>query len=207
MERNCATFIYMNGLQYHKKTIQYEEWTDSIEIESFQTTKFNAHNVSRRLENAMAREGARDIRLVLKKYNPYCLERTTFSGGNDTRKMIIVADNALVVKKGSFADQRMIHTYQNYTYNHPVTVSSISYNFNMFDIFKKEEYQKIIRLFECLMDGIIDDAHLLETCSVVSNDVYIELLYALKDIMERPVSKKISLSARQKVKKLSEYID
>jgi len=205
MERNYANLIYMNGLQYHKKTIEYEEWTDSIEINSFQTTRFSAHNVSKILENAMARESVHDIRFILRRENPYCLERTTYDGVG-TKKMIIVADNALVVKNGTFMDQKIFSSYQRYVENHPVTDSYMTYyNIDMFDVFKKEEYQKIIHLFEKMMDGTVLEEHLRQACSVVSNDVYLELLYALKDIAGRPVSKKISIPAREKVKKLSEY--
>lgn len=202
MERKYANFIYMNGLQYHKKTIQYEEWIDSIEIESFQTTRFNAHNVSKKLENMMAKEISKDIRFVLKKQAPYCLENPIYGNWNGMDgRTIIIAKDALVVKRGTFVDSKISDAYKRRIEKYPTAVSS----FDRLSLSEIKDYQRIILLFEQMMDGNVDEEHLRKACSVVPNDVYVELLYALRELAGFSTPEKISKPALEKVKKLSEY--
>ena len=174
MEEKEANFIYMNGFDYHEKIITFEESSTGIEVIGTENIRYSAFNVSKSLNRAMSKEIGIRLRRVLDE-NPYHIERITFDKSNATKQLIIIGKNSLVVKHGSYCDGKIFRKFQRYFNGHQAMLFA-------HDLSQHEIYQPLIQAFKQMMDGTIKEEELRKVCSVVPNDVYLEILSVFGEI-------------------------
>ncbi len=193
-----ANFIYIKGYDYHEKVFTYEEWPDGIEIVESKNIRYNATDVSSRLMRSMKREIGVRFSHVLSDH-PFHMERITFDRTNDTKQLVMVGENSLFVKRGSFGDDKILRKFSNYWNQYRGFISS-------HDLSQSDIYESMIDTFMKLMNDEIDAYFLRSVCSVVPPDVYLEMLCVLNElggICHYP--SKFCEESNQKVKRLIEY--
>lgn len=196
MEEKTATFIVLNGLDYIKKEIRYEQWSTSIEIIGVETIRYNARGVSSALEKAMKKEMTKDFRSLFQNGKPFSIQRTTYPKTYDTEKMTIIGKNCLANIHGTFLEDKILGMcIKGMISKHYMTMNKIP---------KEEIYSKIIDIYHKMMNNEVDIELLKSACSVVENDVYIELLYALHETFGMSSPKIDGLSPKVKIKSLLE---
>lgn len=163
-----ASFIYLDGLKYYEKKIAYQEFPDDVEIQSITNIQFSAENISGALLRSMKKEIGNRFSQTFRN-QPFYMERSTYGKPNETRRVVIVGENHLVVKKGSFCDERILRPYQRYYQWHQNKISDC-------DISKHDLYESLLKIYQAMMDGMTDQTLLWKACSIVPTDVYLEML-------------------------------
>jgi len=196
--RQEASFIYIQGLNYHEKIITYESWIDDVEIIGVKNIQYNAHNVSNALSRAMKKEMGIKISHILDD-RPFHIERIAFDHSNATKQLTIVGKNSLIVKNGSFGEERILRkVIRNSNQNREMLFNH--------DLSRNPMYQSIMDVFVKMMDGTINQEILRAVCSVVPQDVYLELLCVLNGLVDmNSFPSKFYEESKEKVKSLLEY--
>lgn len=193
-----ASFIYIQGLNYHEKVITYEPWIDGIEIVEVKNIQYDGHNVSNALLKAMKKEMGIKVSRVLDD-RPFHIERISFDHTNATRQLVIVGKNSLVLKNGSFGEERILRKVSRNSNKDREMLSR-------YDLSHHSMYQPIMDAFTKMMDGTITQETLRTVCSVVPQDVYIELLCVLNGLVDMgSFPPKFHEQSKEKVKRLLEY--
>lgn len=193
-----ANFIYIQGLNYHERAITYESWIDGIEIVEVKNIQYDASNVSNALLKAMKKEMGTRLSHVLDD-RPFHIERISFDRTNATRQLVIVGKNSLVLKKGSFGDERILRKISRNSNQDREMLSR-------HDLSHYSMYQPIMDVFTKMMDGTITQETLRTACSVVPQDVYLELLCVLNGLVDMNFfPSKFYEESKEKVKRLLEY--
>jgi len=193
-----ANFIYIQGLQCYEKIITYEAWIDDIEIVEVKNICYSAHNVSNALSKAMQKDIGSKISHVLSD-QPFHIERIAFDKTNATRQLTMIGQNSLVIKNGSFAEEKFLRKL----------VRDLNQNLDMLsshDLSRNPMYQPILHAFMGMMDGTISRDELRQVCSVVPQDVYLEILSVLSGLAGFSYfPEKFHEESKEKVKRLLEY--
>lgn len=197
MEKKKAYFICIAGMQYYEKKIEYEEWSDSVEIIGVTNIRYNAMNVSSFLEMAMRQDVVQKIDQTLKR-NPFHINRKVFDSSNDTKEMVIVGRDTLLVKRGCFGETSRNNKVERYINRHRDTL-------NFYDIESCDSYEVLIQLYEQMMKGEIDQSLLTKACMVVPNDVYLEILSVLNGFAGTNSLDKYYEKSKEKIKILLEH--
>ncbi len=192
-----ASFIYLDGLKYHEKRIVYEEFYKDIEIQSVSNIQYSAENIEGPLLRSMKKDIGYRLRQVFRD-QPFHIERSIYEKSNDTREFIIVGENHLVVKKGSFCDEKILRAFQNYYRYHLTRLSE-------YDIVKNEMYYPLIEAYQAMMDGKIDPEVLTKACFTIPPDIYLELLQVFQGIAGLNPSWLDFEKGKEKLKVLLEY--
>ena len=131
---------------------------------------------------------------------PFYIERITFDRTNDTKRLVMVGENSLVLKRGSFGDDKILRKFSNY-WNQSREILSVHH-----DLSKTDIYESMVDTFMKLMNDEVDADFLKSVCSVVPQDVYLEMLCVLNElggICNYP--SKFYEESRSKVKRLIDY--
>ncbi|MDE5586766.1 MAG: hypothetical protein K2I72_00150 [Bacilli bacterium] len=192
-----ASFIYLDGQNYHEKRFAYEEWSDEVEIRAIRNIQYSAENISGSLLRSMKREIGNRFRLVFKN-QPFHIERSIYEKSNETRQIVIIGENQIVVKKGSFCDEKIFGPFQRYYKYNQKRLSE-------HDLVKRELYYPLLELFQAMMDGKVDQVFFKEACSTVPSDVYLELLQVFRGMAGFDPTWMNFEEGKEKVKRLLEY--
>lgn len=197
MEWEKAHFIYIDGLKYYEKEIQYEEFIDGVEVIGVSSIQYSAINVSNALERAMKKEMNKKISQMLKR-NPFHIKRELFDDSKDTKYLVIVGREDILVKKGCFGEQERNNKIVHYMKKHQDTL-------NFYDIGNNEFCNRLITIYEKMMEGNIDPYLLTKACLVIPNDVYLEILSILNGFAGTTSLDRYYEKSKEKVKTLLEH--
>ncbi len=189
--KKLAKFIDMNGLDYHEKIITYEELEGTTKILNVKNIQYCAEHISTTLSKAMQKEIVHQFRQIFKG-QPFHIERTTFDCSNDTKQMIMIGNNSLVLKKGSFCDDKIIEMYQRYFSYYHNRLSS-------HDIVKEAMYEPLLTMYQKMMEEDKNQENLTDTYHMSSQDIYLQILYTLQELAGITNTKQYQKESKEKV--------
>lgn len=192
-----ACFIYINGTDYHEKEIEYSDWHNTIKLSGVKNIQYSAQDVAAPLLRAMKR----DINSRMKKVfqgRLFHIERQTFDKSNDTKKMIIVGENCLVVKNGSFADEKILGRYHRYINRYQDMLC-------LFDTIGHDSYKKLVKIYQLMMEDKIDPFLLMKACDIYPFGIYLEILAILNGLAGTTTLESHYEKSKQKMKVLMEH--
>ncbi len=199
METKKASFIYMNGLNYTKRIITYQDYTSDFRIQDVTSFHFDGTNVSTKLQNAMIEEARKGMKETLTKYNqPILWERTTLP--SEELETMIIANQGLVLDREKTVDSSILEVYNQYEKWHKQSLS-------LKKEISRDEYDSLIELYQSLMCDEIDDSIVSLFCDSQPEEFYLNILSILKGMAGVEENQILQESSKKKVKSLLEGIN